>query len=169
MGRFVHRSSREIPVDRAESRTRGAIIGSPIYGGAGVPPAIITQTNNPERDISNIATAGLDDLIQPAVFGLSTLISPLVRSTLPEVEDYRLFNPDSVQPRKTVRGSSSSMKASPSGLAKQIVPIGTSFRKAAHVIICVRRHARRASILAKGKGGAAHRPPRKNPNSDTWC
>lgn len=172
MGRFIPRVAREIPVDRFEPQLERT--ASPaVFGGAGEPPAIIpTLLTTPERDASSIAAPGLDGLATTGAFGVVSTPSA-VRSTLSEVEDRRTFHPDFVQPAKTVRGSRSSMKASPPGLARPLdTPVGVSFWKAAHVLICVRRHARRTAIFATGKAGGHFtrgKPRKRNDTSNIWC
>lgn len=44
-----------------------------------------------------------------------------------------------------------------------------TFNVPAEVAICSRRKERREVLLAKGKGGGAHRKPRRNPWSDVKC
>lgn len=165
MARFALRLPREIPVDRVESRvSRSAALSA--AGNLLLTPFHL----DPERDADDIATAGFSDLANsPAVFGLP-LAPTAVRETLSEVSDGRLFHPDFIQPAKTVRGSRSSMKPTPQGVGRFVSPVATvQFSKAAHVIICVRRHARRAALLAQGSGGAHFVERRRKPDSDTRC
>lgn len=169
MGRFVERVSRDIPV---EALTLSKALPAALSAAGNLPTSI-----NPERDTSDIATTPARDLAEPVVFGL-TKFMPIgqnnhaaVRATLPEVADGRLFHPDLVVPAKTVRGSRSSLEAgTPSVAAKSLtVPAVVQFRNAGHVLPCVRRHARRASILAKGHGGAHFVERKRNPDSEVKC
>lgn len=159
MSRFVTTLRDRVPVDRVELIPHERAVG-----------AIVPLHIDPERDASDIATAGFSDLANsPAVFGLA-VSHPLVRETLSEVSDQRIFHPDYIQPAKTVRGSKSSMKPTPRGVGRFASPVATlQFSKAAHVIICVRRHARRAALLAQGSGGAHFVERRRKPDSDTRC
>lgn len=45
----------------------------------------------------------------------------------------------------------------------------TSFSFPQNVSVCVRRNQRREIILALGKGGGGHRPPRRNEQSEISC
>lgn len=162
MGRFKVslRDRGELPVDRLERSLE-------LLSAAGnqVLPAIL----NAERDTPDIATEVAPVLgAESSVFGSDEL--PAVKASLSEVQDRRLFHPDSVQPNRTIRGSRASLKASaPSAVAPNVVPHGITFSNSASVIICVRRFARRAVILASGKGGGSHADPVRTPDSDIWC
>lgn len=87
-------------------------------------------------------------------------------------EDRRLFHP--LGARSPAGATWRSARAlgvagSASSGAPGNIPLGIGFRDSSRVAICVRRRMRREVILAKGKGGGGHRPPRKGYWSDVWC
>lgn len=163
MGRFVHVLRRDIPVDRVELAASSLML---MPAGGNLP-----TSTDPERDALDVATRAEDDLVPRPVFGLSHF-KPLVMATLPEVADSRVFHPEQFdRPAKTVRGSRTALVAGPPrGSAKSsTVPVSVQFRNAGSVIPCIRRHARRASILAKGHGGAHYVERKRKPDSDVEC
>lgn len=104
--------------------------------------------------------------------------SPLVRSQPdPVVEDHRTWHP---APVRTPRLRSS--RPAKVQLAKPKRPLAHSakgrffgptvplaFKTPTYVNECVRRKQRREVLLAKGKGGGRHRPPRRNWLSNIRC
>lgn len=120
-----------------------------LEGGAGVPPAI------------------LEDLPQAPIGDLEE--SAAVRSTLPEVEDRRLFHPDYVNPLRTLRNNAVRLQVAPPIGATKVLPAGVAVKAKDHVLICIRRKSRRGVLVALGQAGGFHRPPRRSPTSDIWC
>lgn len=87
-------------------------------------------------------------------------------------EDRRLFHPlgarapagASIRSARALGVAGMSTSSAPGN-----IPLGIGFRDSSRVAICVRRRMRREVILAKGRGGGGHRPPRKGYWSDVWC
>lgn len=132
---------------------------------------ILPTLTDPDASPLSTLTAGLDDLATSAPLSGVPTATAAVRSTLPEVEDGRQFHPDLLtRPSKTVRGSSSRIKAArPSRAANSQTLNSVQFQRSASVIICIRRFARRAAILASGRGGGRHRDPVWKETSNIWC
>lgn len=92
--------------------------------------------------------------------------NPFVQSTLSEVEDNRTYQPDASTAPLFRRISSKPvrrLRVAPHSLS------GVAFSVSASVITCVRRKDRREVLMAKGKGGGAHRPPKRNDKSEVQC
>lgn len=82
--------------------------------------------------------------------------------------DRRLWTPDPVlRPGATPRRAG---RLTPStSTAPGSFPAGVKFADPKRVAVCVRRRIRREVIMAKGKGGGGHRPPRRSYWTDVDC
>lgn len=113
------------------------------------------------------------------VVRLQPLPSPFssVRSRLSDVEDRRLYTPDTVSLPRTSRQKAKLVlqkkrTRSPSALSylRQINQL--TFRAPRYVMICVRRKIRKSVMLAlrnKGKGGVKKRRYKRNEYSNVRC
>lgn len=112
------------------------------------------------------ATAGLlDELFQdhPAV----SSFPPVVRTHAVQSVDNRFFHPGfRGYPTK---GRPGHKLAASSSRKHSFLPHGISLEQKSWVEMCIRRRARRGTILALGQGGGYHRKPRRSPSSDIWC
>lgn len=118
----------------------------------------------PDRDLEQLVRV-LPDL---------PINSPVVRSPLVEVEDYRLFTPDPVRKAKSSRRSSVSLQLAPAiGRPVSGRPFSDvqrlMFRAPKYVLVCVRRKQRKEVLFALGKGGRGNRRGRRNFFSDVRC
>ncbi|UDN67570.1 hypothetical protein [robinz microvirus RP_48] len=161
--RPIYRFANISDVDRIQDR-----------GGVGVPPTTLLG-----RDLSLIADAFDDIAVQAQSSSVRRRPASLaVRSLLEEVEDRRLWSPDSLRARP--RGF---RQWRPQILAAKI-PVRTKslykkpaqnyvnnvqYKYPAGVVVCVRRKLRQKAILASGKGGGKHRRPRSPLSSQIWC
>lgn len=172
MGRFVHTLTRQVgrwidqvervPPSMSRSLSSDAIArsmiaidvlspalapGSESEGGAGVSPAV--------------GAWDIPDLTQDPLTA--------VPSTLPEVEDGRKFTFNPVEPLRTPSGRPVRLRTAKPVKGSLALPHGIRVEAKADVIMCIRRKARRGTLLALGQGGGYHRPPRRSPKSDIWC
>lgn len=86
------------------------------------------------------------------------------------LEDNRLFNPAGpFAAPQSFRRSARRLVVAPTFSTSGSVPVGIAFSGPRQVARCVRRKVRREVILARGKGGGRHRPPRRNYWSDVEC
>lgn len=91
---------------------------------------------------------------------------PAIRDQLKVVSDRRLFTPtpDNIPSKKRWAAKFEATKP----LTLNHVSSGIKLQASAHVLICIRRKARRAVLLANGKGGV-NKKARRTPKSDIWC
>lgn len=177
MGRFVHTLTRQIgrDVDRVERSTpypamsyrRSDAIAPPIA----IAGLLLTAGASAPAVLPSAST-GLFSAAEEALMPGHLVpedSEPAIRSTLPEVEDGRTFNPDPVAPDRTVRGNSVRLKSAPPLVGSLMIPAGISVRAKDQVILCIRRKNRRGTLLALGQGGGYHRRPKRTPKSDIWC
>lgn len=103
-------------------------------------------------------------------------------SSLTDIADGRRYNPMVQQlqyrPQRDVADLAlPSRSVFPAGQPMQVSSVSSAPGKAhlvgfadpKNTVICVRRKARREVILAKGRGGGAHKKPRRNGNSGIVC
>lgn len=94
---------------------------------------------------------------------------PAIQTTLPEVEDRRLYHPMGHTAVPLRRPSSAPVRIKVFDVGQIDVPAALSVPAEASVIMCIRRKARRGVLLALGQGGGYHRKPRRNSTSNIWC
>lgn len=100
--------------------------------------------------------------------------SPVVRSQLSEIEDYRVFTPDPVRVAKSSRRSSVRLQLAPArGRPVSGRPFSDvqrlTFRQPKFVAVCIRRKQRKEVLFAKGKSGGGNRRGRRSFWSDVRC
>lgn len=142
-----------------------------------IPPnlrrAALSSTNPPGGAGAEPSQSSLDPstTVEPAQVGeyWSSVFDPAVQSTLPEVEDGRVFHPESTRPLRRVSGRAVRRMQSAGAVLATFVPDAIEVPARDSVIMCIRRKSRRGVILALGHGGGFHRPPRRSPNSEIWC
>lgn len=94
--------------------------------------------------------------------GYSTLIGDPVS----QVSDHRRFTPTDTS-FADLRGGQS--RSQVGNAYSKALPYGIAFSNKTGTLVCIRRHTRRDVIMALGKGGGNHKPPRRNHNSNIWC
>lgn len=92
-----------------------------------------------------------------------------VQPTLSEVEDLRRFQFGSVKPLRRLAGTPTRLRTANPVRGSLALPAGVAVEVKADTILCLRRKARRGTLLALGQGGGYHRKPRRSPTSDIWC
>lgn len=102
-------------------------------------------------------------VFRPAALPLSVLQSPIL--------DRRTYHPlRKLRPMTMVRHLSRQVaKQNPTFNQLSQTKAILSFANPKKVALCVRRKIRKQVILALGKGGGGHRPPRRNETSNFSC
>lgn len=129
------------------------------------------ETTRVRRDHSSI-TNDLSLSVFLPTQGLTPMPTPLR-----QVEDRREWHPDPYPPAREFRRSKARLdmaqpKRRSTSLRRSTLPLKAerlSFVQPAQVPICVRRKQRREVLLALGRGGGRHRPPRRNRWSNVRC
>lgn len=86
------------------------------------------------------------------------------------MDDRRLFHPQgSLRPAGALSRGARRLVVAPSVSTAPGDFSRIGFAVPKKVALCVRRHVRRQVLLAKGRGGGAHRPPKRNYWSDVEC
>lgn len=106
-------------------------------------------------------------------------LGPIRRALVREVEDRRMFYLDTLYRAQrahvlglTQRAAKHFEKSERLIYGRAKYPFSNpklGFTEPKQVPICVRRKERREVLLAKGKGGGNHKPPRRNNWSDVEC
>lgn len=100
-------------------------------------------------------------------------VDPLAYSFFPSVQvqpqvvtDRRIFTPTPENIPSSKRWAAKFEASQPQQL--NYMTSGVKLQASPYVLICIRRKARRAVLLATGKGGT-NRKARRTPKSDIWC
>lgn len=91
---------------------------------------------------------------------------------LRSMEDNRRFHPElAARPAQSVFRESRRLVIGAGSSPGRVSPLPASvaFSEPRQVVRCVRRKIRKEVILASGRGGGGHRPPRRNYWSDVEC
>lgn len=144
-------------VDRLE-------VSSGVWGGAplSVPPSSYAMAPLPiAAGYSAQVADPAEDLTQPAYSFFNA-----VRDQPQVVSDRRIFTPtpDNIPSSKRWATKFEATKAS----RLNYVPHGIKLQASRYVLICLRRKARRAVLLATGQGGT-NKKARRTPKSNIWC
>lgn len=113
-----------------------------------------------------------DPLVSPSNILHSLQALENARAIVRALEDRRRYHPlGPYRPASAVSRSSRRLVVSRPGAtqSRTRLPSGIRFADPQKVSLCVKRKTRREVIMAKGKGGGAHRRPRRNQFSDVKC
>lgn len=161
------------------SRARARERASTNWSGRGVRG---TATEWDDLGPSPLVSRPLPAFSDPLYSEMVTVESPLdqvLAEPLLQAEDRRLFVPlrgDTRRPTaRRISGAPARLSA-PALTRPQVrsalpvfLPPVVTFKRSSGVVVCVRRHRRRQVILAYGRGGGRHRPPRRGPDSGIAC